>query len=439
LSWTAGDTATNHDVYFGTNPVPGPNEFRSNTTETTFIPDTLEFGTTYYWRIDEVGPGGTTTGQIWSFTTRSPSDPLWALIEQRLTNSVDLFRTNPAFFDQKYPRSTDANGLWRPAGGGQWASGFWPGSFWYLYEKTEDNFWKNLAVEWTAPLEVHRHRTNDHEAGFIIYRSFGLGHRLTAEPNYVPVLMDATESLLTRFDPDVGCIRSWNSYNYPVITDGIMMLEMVFWAVANGGDPNWYDMAVSHANKTMQNNVRPNGSHWQIVDYDPDTGAVLGKYNKQGYDDNSTWSRGQAWGINGFAMLYRETGDTNYLDTAKKMADYFIDNMPADLVPYWDFNAPNIPDELKDSSAAAIAASGLLELSTFVSNQSDRQRYYDAACDILDSLSSPAYLAADPNMGILLHGTANGTSPSEENDCSLIYGDHFFIEALMRKEQIPAP
>jgi len=255
------------------------------------------------------------------------------------------------------------------------------------------------------------------------------------------VTLDATESMLTRFDPDVGCIRSWSSYTFPVITDGMMMLEMVFWAAKNGGNPGWYDLAVSHANKTMQNNVRANGSSWQIVDYNPDTGTVIGKYNKQGYDNDSTWSRGQAWGICGFTIAYRETSDLNYLATARKMADWFINNLPDDYVTFWDFNAPNIPDEPKDTSASAIAATGLLELSELETNPQNAERYYNAACNILDSLSSPQYLAEDPNMGILLHGTGRGnpTNPDPntwEIDTSMIYGDHFFIEALLRREGI---
>ncbi len=441
LSWSAGANTTSHNVYFGaTNPPP----FAANQTSTVFDTGIMNYATTYYWRIDEVGPGGTTPGMLLSFTTETELTALWKLIEQRLAGSMNEFNSNPMYFDANYPRSTDLNGRWRPMSEGHWASGFWPGSFWYLYQKTSDNIWRQRAESWTKPLERHRYRKNDHEAGFIIYRSCGLGYSLTADPGYKPVIMDATASLLTRFDPNVGCVRSWNSYHFPVIIDGIMMLEMVFWAAKNGGDPNWYDMAVTHSYKTLQNNVRTNGSVWQIVDYDPNTGDVIGKYNKQGYNNDSTWSRGQAWGIYGFTMAYRETNDSNFLETAKKVADYYIDNLPEDYVPYWDFNAPNIPNEVRDSSAAAIASSALLELSTLVPEQADKEKYYTSACDILDSLSSPAYLATDPNMSILLHGTgranSEGGDPNDrEIDCGLIYGDHFFIEALMRREEVTLP
>ena len=317
---------------------------------------------------------------------------VWKFIQQQLANSMYALINDPNYVDANYPRSTDENGKWKPRSKGtwgHWACGFWPGALWYLYKETSDQTWKQWAQGWTEPLENNRFRTHDHEAGFTVYRSFGFGYHITAEPGYKPVILDATESLLTRYNPTVGCIRSWNSYTFPVITDGMMMLEMVFWASKNGGDPNWYDMAVSHAVKTMQNNVRPNGSTWQIVDYNPGTGGVIGKYNKQGYSNDSTWSRGQAWGICGFTIAYRETNDPNFLETAKRVADYFIDNLPEDYVPYWDFNAPGIPDEPRDSSASAIAASGLLELSELVPAQQDKERYYNAACNILASLSSP--------------------------------------------------
>jgi len=370
--------------------------------------------------------------------------PRWNFIEQQLANTMNELTTNPMYAnpDSNYPRSTGTDGKWLPYGIGtegyvHWAGGFIPGSLWYVYQHTSDPMWQQWAQSWTNKLNYERTRTKDHEAGFIVPRSFGLGYKITGNPNYKQAIIDSTTSLLTRYNPTVGCIKSWNSYNFPVIVDGTIMLEMVFWASKNGGDPSWYNKAVSQATKTMQNNIRPNGSVWQIVDYNPSTGGILGKYNKQGYDDNTTWSRGQAWGIYGFTMIYRETLDTNFLQTAKRCADYFIDHLPTDYVPYWDFNAPEHSDALqvRDSSAAAIAASGLLELSTFVSEPS-KGEYQNAAINILDSLSSPAYLAEGTNsMGILLHGTGNGKSGGEV-DTSLMYGDHFYIEALKRYEEL---
>ncbi|OLD58487.1 MAG: hypothetical protein AUI33_17580 [Ignavibacteria bacterium 13_1_40CM_2_61_4] len=250
------------------------------------------------------------------------------------------------------------------------------------------------------------------------------------------MVIQGARSLATRYSPIVGCTRSWNNRHFPVIIDNMMNLEILFWAARHGGDPAWYDMAVSHALKTRQNHVRADGSTYQVVDYDPNTGAVLAKETVQGYSTESTWSRGQALAVYGFTMTYRETGDTRFLDTARQVADYFVDHLPADRVPYWDFEAPNIPNEKKDSSAAAIAASGLLELSTLVPEGASRTRYREAAFQILESLCSPAYLAeGTTSSGILLHGVGNKPSNSEV-DVSLIYGDYYFIEALMRHEAI---
>jgi unsaturated chondroitin disaccharide hydrolase len=345
-------------------------------------------------------------------------------------------------------------GIPNPNGYVHWAGGYTPGSLWYLYQKTADTQWRDWAEEWTVGLANEPNRTKDHESGFTVYRSYGLGYHSTGNPDYKPQIIKATENLMLRYNPVVGCIKSWALIENPifeVITDGMMMLEMVFWASKNGGDPNWYDMAVSHCYKTIENNVRPNGSNWQIVEYNPATGDVIVKWGKQSIDDpnlpkgsfETTWSRGQAWGINGFTMAYRETNDPNMLTTAKKMADYFIEHLSPDYVPYWDFNAPDYPgwSDAKDTSAAAIAASGLLELSTHVTDQMDKEKYYNTACNILDSLCSPAYLTEGTNsMGLLQHAMANGNRPgTTEFDTSLMYADHFFIEALLRKEQTPVP
>jgi hypothetical protein len=225
-----------------------------------------------------------------------------------------------------------------------------------------------------------------------------------------------------------------------VIIDGMMALQLLWWASKNGGESQLYDLALSHSVKTAENNIRPDGSSFQIVDYSPSTGAILDRTNKQGYTKTSTWSRGQAWAIYGFAIAYRETGDERFSQTAQKAADFFINNLPADHVPYWDFQAPNIPSEEKDASAAAIAASGLLELSSVLRETGAVQTYRDAACSILASLCSPAYLASGTeSRGVLLHGVGNRMNPDRdagEVDVSLIYADYLFIEAMLRYKKL---
>jgi unsaturated chondroitin disaccharide hydrolase len=367
-----------------------------------------------------------------------PVDHSLEFSRQQLHRTVVELQDSSIYGDSIYPRSTLEDGRWRPKREGHWASGFLPGSLWYMYQWTAQDIWKVWAESWTEGLERHQYRTYDHETGFIIFRSYGNGYKLTGNKSYKSVLLKAAQSLASRFNPNVGGIISFNDGR--IIVDGMMMLELIFWAVKNGGNPNWQNMAVSHSLKTIENNIRGDGSCFQNVYYNLITGEVLSRGNKQGYSSSSTWSRGQAWGLYGFTMTYRETGDLRFLEVAKRMADFFIDNLPDDYVPYWDFQAPNIPAEEKDASAAAIAASGLLELSTLVINSNEVDRYRSAANKILQSLCSPAYLAEGTNSrGILLHGVGNRMNSNPvrgEVDVSLIYADHFFIEALLRNKQI---
>jgi len=363
---------------------------------------------------------------------------------QQLTRTVAELLNSADYGNSIYPRSTSrVDGRWGPMSEGHWASGFLPGCLWQMYQWTSDSVWREWAERWTAGVLKEQYRTGDHEAGFILPSSVGHGYRLTGDTVYRSVLLQAARSLATRYNALVGCVRSWNTYHFPVIIDGINALQPLWWAAKNGGDPSFYDLAVNHSLKTMENNIRPDGSCYQIVDYNPSTGAILDRTNKQGYLKSSTWSRGQAWAIYGFTIAYRETRDGRFSQTAQRAADYFINNLPADHVPYWDFQAPNIPDEEKDVSAAAIAASGLLELSTIVLENDARQKYRDAAVQILASLCSSAYLAAGTNSrGILLHGVGNRMNESRdagEVDVSLIYADYFFIEAMLRYKKITAP
>ncbi len=352
---------------------------------------------------------------------------------QQLTNTViEIGDTT------RYARSTVSDCSWGTKSAGSWASGFFPGCLWYMYEWTSDINWKNRAQSWTAGMEGQKYDTGTHDVGFQIFCSFGNGYRLTGNAAYFDVINRAAQSLATRYNPTVGCIRSWNNRTFPVIIDNMMNLEILFWASKNGGGTALYDKAVSHAEKTMENNVRTDGSTYQIVDYNPITGAIVKKETHQGYTDESTWSRGQAWGLYGFTMTYRETGDVRFLETAKKIADYFVDNLPGDYVPYWDFDAPNIPDEKKDVSAAAIGGSGLLELSGLVTDPEKKLKYFNAAVNILASICSIDYLAqGTSSSGILLHGVGNHNGGTEV-DVSLIYADYYFIEALLRYQEIIA-
>ena len=319
-----------------------------------------------------------------------------------------------------------------------WTSGFYPGTLWYMYDYTKDKKWEEAARQWTSGLEQEKYNTHTHDLGFMLYCSFGNGLRLTNDPGYKEILIQGAKSLTTRFNPNTGVIKSWDHAKgqYLVIIDNMMNLELLFWATKVTGDSSFYKIAVTHANTTMKNHYRPDNSSYHVLKYDTITGEILSKQTAQGYANESAWARGQAWGLYGYTMSYRETKDKKYLDQAVKIADFYLNhrNLPADKVPYWDFNAPNIPNEPRDASAAAITASALLELCGYVK---DGKKYLNAAEQMLASLSSPAYLAKPGTNQdfILMHSTGHKPANSEI-DVPLIYADYYFIEAMLRYKAI---
>jgi len=318
-----------------------------------------------------------------------------------------------------------------------WTSGFWPGILWYVYEYTGEDKWLEEAARFTSALEpVKKMEHKNHDLGFMIYNSYGNGYRLTGDPEYRSVMLETADSLVQLFNANAGTILSWpwavHQLNWPhnTIIDNMMNLELLFWAAENGR-PGYYDLAVQHARTTQQYHIRPDYSTYHVVVFDDQTGEMLQQVTRQGYSDSSMWARGQAWGIYGFTMTYRETGEKEFLNTAMNMANAFIERLPKDHVPYWDFDAPGIPAEEKDASAAAIAASALIELSGLVGDEEEGDYYKREAVAILTSLSSPAYQAEGINDAILMH-SVGGKPQGSEIDVSLIYADYYYIEALLR-------
>jgi unsaturated chondroitin disaccharide hydrolase len=320
-----------------------------------------------------------------------------------------------------------------------WTSGFFPGVLWFLYEFTGKENWKTQAQAYTANIEREKFNGGTHDMGFKVYCSFGTGYRLTKDAAYKEVIIQSAKTLSTRFKPVIGCLRSWDhhreQWGFPVIIDNMMNLELLFEATKLSGDSSFYKIAVSHANTTMKNHFRPDYSSYHVVDYDTVTGKVVRKNTHQGYSDESAWSRGQAWGLYGYTMCYRETKNPVYLQQAEHIASFIFNhpNMPKDLVPYYDFNAPGIPNEPRDASAAAIAASGLYELSLY----SKQGKKYRALADkIMESLTSNYRSPVGQNKGfILLHST--GSKPgNSEVDVPLNYADYYYLEALLRSKKL---
>ncbi|WP_232293343.1 glycoside hydrolase family 88 protein [Stigmatella aurantiaca] len=340
----------------------------------------------------------------------------------------------------QYPKSTLADGTIRTTPATDmtgWTQGFFPGELWLLYGLTGAPSWKALAEDWTRALEVQRGNTQTHDLGFKFIPSYGHAYRLTGDPYYRDILLEAAASLATRYDKKVGVINTcdWNSdWHLPTVIDTMMNLELLFWAANNGGPAEWKDMALHHALRTLEDLVRPDGSTFHVVDYDPVSGAILSKETYQGYADGSTWSRGQAWALYGFTMTYRYTLDPRMLAAARKVTDAFLSRLSGDFVANWDFDAP---EQRKDSSSSAAAAAALLELHLYETDPVQRERYRSAAVRMLESLTSPAYLAAGTSSaGILLHGVGH-LPAGHEVDVGLVYGDYYFIEALTRYRQLP--
>lgn len=345
--------------------------------------------------------------------------------------------------DSLLPRSIDKDGNLVTSDSRWWCSGFFPGVLWYVYENTGDEQVKNYAEMYTLRVEREKYTTNNHDVGFMLYCSFGNGLRLTGNKAWEEVLVTGTNSLCTRFDPRLGVIKSWESnkkWQYPVIVDNMMNLELLMWTAKYTGSPKYSDIARSHADVTMKEHYRPDFSSYHVVSYDTTTFRPEKKQTHQGASDESSWARGQAWGFYGYVMMYRETQDQRYLDFAKNIANFLINhpNMPEDLVPYWDFNAPNIPDEPRDASSAALMASALLELSGYV-DEDLKKTYYDYAVKQIRSLTSPKYLAEPGTNGnfILKHSTGHKPGNSEV-DVPLTYADYYYVEALTRLKKMLA-
>ncbi|MFT4031308.1 MAG: glycoside hydrolase family 88 protein [Siphonobacter sp.] len=343
------------------------------------------------------------------------------------------------------PHSLNADGSLRDMKTEWWCSGFFSGNLWYLYEYSKNPKMKELAEKWTAPVAKEQYNTHTHDLGFMLYCSFGNGYRLTKKPEYRDVLLNGAKSLATRFDPKVGLIKSWDGfksrdgkrYDYPVIIDNMMNLEFLFWAAKESGNKIYRDICITHADNTMKNHFRPDGSSYHVVCYGPN-GEVLLQTTHQGYLPESAWARGQAWGLYGYTVMYRETKDRKYLDMAQKIAKFYLNhpNLPADKIPYWDFNAPNLPNQERDASAGAITASALLELSQYITGAASKE-YFKAAGQMLTSLSSPAYRAKLGENGdfILKHSVGHKTGGSEI-DVPLVYADYYYIEGLMRYDTL---
>lgn len=359
---------------------------------------------------------------------------------QQAEKTADAFKGLETF-----PRSIAAGKKeWRTADYRDWTAGFFPGIEWYLYEYTKSEIWRARAdADSRKLLPLLDSSVIDHDIGFVMYNSFGNGYRLTNDTTYKTALLRSADSLATLFNPKTGTILSWPrevpGVDYPLrhntIIDNMINLELLFWASKNGGRKELYDIAVQHATITMKNHFRHDFTSYHVVVYDTATGQKVKGITHQGLNDSSMWARGQSWAMYGYTMAYRETGRPEFLHFARKVTDVYLSRLPKDLIPYWDFDAPAMTNPPRDASAAAVAASSLLELSTMVLDSNESKIYREKAENMLAVLSSSKYQSGKENNAFLLHSTGHHPAGSEI-DASIIYGDYYYIEALIRAKKL---
>jgi unsaturated chondroitin disaccharide hydrolase len=355
-------------------------------------------------------------------------------INEQLENSVEP----PAL--RVSPRSVSEEGELNLVASRDWTSGFFPGNLWFMYEWTGEEYWLEKAKYFTAFIEQEKYNGRTHDMGFKIYCSFGTGYRLTGDDQYRDIMIHAANTLITRYSETVGSLRSWDhntdKWDFPVIIDNMMNLELLFWATRATGDSTYYNIAVSHANLTMREHFRDDASSYHVIDVNPETGEVQARNTHQGYAHESAWARGQAWGLYGFTMSYRETGIKEYLDKAIRIADFIFNhpNMPEDLVPYWDFDAPGIPDVPRDVSAATVIASALYELSTM---DTENGSFYRKTADtILDNIEAYYLSPKGENFGFILTDSTGHLPHGYERAVPIIYADYYYLEALLRRKNM---
>lgn len=364
------------------------------------------------------------------------TDPKIARIKQAVNVArYQLEQTAQRFDTTKlFPRSWK-NGEYKMVDAKDWTCGFFPGSMWLVYQLTGDEKLRQEAEKYTERIDGIQYYKGTHDLGFMVFCSFGNQQRQLHDEHSAQVIVEAANSLITRADSTVGLIRSWDfgDWNYPVIIDNMVNLEMLFWASNKTGDPKYREIAERHADLTMKNHYRPDYTCYHVVSYNND-GTIESRGTFQGYSDESSWARGQAWGLYGFTMCYRETGDKRYLDQAEHIADMLMNhaNTPEDRIPYWDYNAPDIPSAPRDASAAAVMSSALFELSTMVKGK-QAERYFNYAETLLMNLSSDEYLAKEgENGGFILKHSVGHLPAHSEIDTPLNYADYYYLEAIGR-------
>lgn len=360
----------------------------------------------------------------------------YSIVNPSITARIPYLLSYPVD-STKFPRSMEANGQVRGVPSKDWTSGFYPGSLLSLYQLTGDSIFLDRAVQWVPYIEKEQWNGGTHDMGFKVFCSVGQAYKITRDPHYKDVIVQSAKTLSTRFNPAVGSIKSWDfvqqGWQFPVIIDNMMNLELLFEATILFGDSTFYKVAETHAKTTMKNHYREDGSAYHVIDYDPGTGAVLQRLTHQGYAPESVWSRGQAWGLYGFTMAYRYTNNPDFLHHAIRIADFIINHprMPEDGIPYWDMEDPLGANAPRDVSAASVIASACYELFKY----SKDDIHMNFADKIMESLGAGPYiLKQDSEAPFILAKSVGNWPKKDEMNLPISYADYYFLEALLRKK-----
>ncbi|MEU8732800.1 MULTISPECIES: glucuronyl hydrolase [Streptomyces] len=322
---------------------------------------------------------------------------------------------------------------WTYSQNGDWVGGFWPGTLWMAHLHSEDETFRTLALASARGLAPRQYDTSTHDLGFLFSPSWVTAWRLTGEAEWRDGALRAADSLLQRYNPRGRFIRAWGRLSSPdnagrVIVDTMMNLDLLAFASRETGDEKYLSAATEHARTTQRYFPRGDGSTPHVYDFDPDSGAPVGPGTVQGYSPASCWSRGQAWGVYGFTTIHRRTGDPAFLHTARRLADFATAALTEDHVPVWDYRAPQQPYDVKDASAGAIMACGLLDLAAVTG----RQGYRDTALRILTALARTC-LTTDSDRAQAVVARCTRNRPAEDGvEISLPYADYYLLEGILR-------
>ncbi len=370
-------------------------------------------------------------------------------IDSLITENLQFAQEKITYFIENldvntYPGSIDDEGHLKTIPAKSWESGYMAGILWYLYDYTHEEKWKVFAQQWTAGLELQKFNKNSHDLLFMLFASFGNGYKITHDELYKDVLIVGSNTLASRYDPEIKYIKSWDVFykgmpiQFPVIIDALMANEMLFYVSSISGDTNLYNIAYNHALNTKRDFFRDDYSTYYLVEYDTVLNTVKEKKTWMGDSNESTWARGHARAIYGSAVTFRETGDSSFLELAEKAADFYMGHprLPADLIPYWDFDDPDIPNAPRDASAACIAASGLLELANLLPSD-EQAKYADFAIRTLKSLASDAYRnKPSENLGFILKHSTGSRTWNIDVDKPKISADYYFVESLVKLNKL---